>query len=46
MSNEEIEDFKLLNCNYILINELKEFPLLKIKKKFAFLVYLSQKNKF
>ena len=43
MSNEEIEDFKLLSCNYVLINELKDFPLLKIKKKFAFLVYLSQK---
>ena len=43
MSNEEIEDFKYLSCNYVLINELKEFPLLKIKKKFSFLVYLSQK---
>ena len=43
MTNEEIEDFKLLSCNYVLINELKEFPILKIKKKFAFLVYLSQK---
>ena len=48
MSNEEIDDFRYLSCNYVLINELKEFPLLKIKKKFAFLVYLSQKisNKY
>ena len=43
ISDEEIEDFKYLNCNYILINELKNFPLLKLKKKFVFFVYLSQK---
>ena len=43
ISDEEIEDFKYLSCNYVLMNELKEFPLLKLKKKFVFFVYLSQK---
>ena len=43
ISDEEIEDIRYLSCNYILINELKEFPLLKLKKKFIFFVYLSQK---
>ena len=41
--DDEIEDFNNLNSNYILINELKNFPLLKLKKKFIFFVYLSQK---
>ncbi len=43
ISDEEIDDFRYLNCNYVLINEFKEFPVLKLKKKFIFFVYLSQK---
>ena len=43
ISDEEIDDFKYLGCNYVLINEFKEFPVLKLKKKFIFFVYLSQK---
>ena len=38
--NEEIEDSDLLSCNYVLINELKNFPILQLKKKFIFFVYL------
>ena len=43
ITNEEIEDFKYLNCNYVLINKLKKFPLLKLKKQFIVFVYLSEK---
>ena len=43
ITDEEIKDFKYLTCNYVLINELKKFPLLKLKKEFLFFVYLSQK---
>ena len=35
-TNEETDDFKSLNYNYILINELKEFPISKLKKEFLF----------
>ena len=41
--NEETDDFKTLNCNYILINELKEFPKSKLKKEFLFYVSLSDR---
>ena len=40
-TNEETEDFKSLNCNYILINELKNFPVYKLKKEFLFYTCLS-----
>ena len=43
VSDEEIEDFKYFSCNYVLINEFKDFPLLQLKKKYAFFVYLSLK---
>lgn len=43
MSDEEIEDLKYLSCNYVLINELKDFPLIHLKKKYAFFAYLSSK---
>ena len=45
LTNEETEDFKSLKCNYILINELKEFPLSKLRKEFLLYACLSRKIK-
>ena len=42
-TNEETDDYKSLKCNYILINELKGFPIYKLKKQFLLLSCLSQK---
>lgn len=44
-TNEETEDFKSLKCNYILINELKGFPLSKLRKDFLLFACLSKKIK-
>ena len=44
-TNEETGDFKSLNYNYILINELKEFPISKLKKEFLFYSCLSLRLK-
>ena len=45
LTKEETDDFKSLNCNYILINELKEFPITKLKKEFIFFTCLSNRMK-
>ena len=42
-TNEETDDYKSLKCNYILINELKGFPIYKLKKQFLLFSCLSQK---
>ena len=42
-TNEETDDYKSLKCNYILINELKGFPIYELKKQFLLLSCLSQK---
>ena len=43
-TNEEANDNKSLNCNYILINDLKEFPISKLKKEFLLFACLSQRS--
>ena len=45
LTKEETDDFKSLNCNYILINELKKFPITKLKKEFLFLTCISNRMK-
>lgn len=45
LTNEETDDFKSLKCNYILINELKDFPLSKLRKEFLLYACLSRKIK-
>ena len=42
-TNEETDDYRSLKCNYILINELKGFPIYKLKKQFLLFSCLSQK---
>ena len=42
-TNEETDDFESLKCNYILINELRNFPIFKLKKEFLLFSCLSQK---
>lgn len=42
-TNEETDDYKSLKCNYILINELRGFPMYKLKKQFLLFSCLSQK---
>ena len=44
-TNKETDEFINLNCNYILINELKEFPISKIRKEFLFFSCLSNRIK-
>lgn len=41
LTNGEVKMFPNLKCNFILVNEKKNFPIEKLKKKFIFFSFLS-----